>query len=222
MRAPCRRPRRESIIAELQSWARPGGTSARARSSISARRRRAFVLDAERMRPTIRRTFVSTARRRRRSRRRGSPPPYRPDARQGSQLGGVARQGAGVTIATARASVQPDGARVVTEAPPFPHHVRRGRARQRFEAGKTRDEGFELRHDPVDLRLREHELAHDRAIRGAQRAPGQRRAAVARVPAQEPLCSGVTTEACAIACADATDSLGDLASRDGGSARRKL
>ena len=81
--------------------------------------------------------------------------------------------------------MQTDGSRVVAESFPLAQNVGQRRSRKRGEVGEAFDEGFELRHDPVDLRLSEHELAHDRAVGAALRSPGQRRAAVAPEPPQK-------------------------------------
>ena len=88
------------------------------------------------------------------------------------------------TTATAR-RVQAHGARVVSESLPNAQDRARRAARERREVGKARDERLELWHDAVDLRLCEHELADDGAVGTARAPPGQRRASLTAVPAQQ-------------------------------------
>ncbi len=85
----------------------------------------------------------------------------------------------------ARERVQPHGAAVVAEPAPRAHDVAGIRRRERLERRKPRDERVVERDHALDLRLLQHELAHDDAVRIARRAPRQVRAAVPRVPREQ-------------------------------------
>ena len=176
-----------SIIAEFQSCAVPGTSAARARASSSASPARRgcsspkprAVRDPAHVR--VERDVVEFERERAHGRRR-----VRPDARQRQQRVAVARQHAAVALDDGpRQRVQPHRARVVAEAAPQPHRVARFGCRERGEIRKRRDERFVERDHAVDLRLLQHELAHQHAVRVARLPPRQMRAAVRAVPVEQ-------------------------------------
>jgi hypothetical protein len=90
-----------------------------------------------------------------------------------------------------RRRVEVPRAAVIPEALPQPQHVLLVCGSQAFDRGKTSDKTLEIRDDGGDLRLLEHRLADEHAIRvqGFTRAalqPPWKLALVRVVPAQQP------------------------------------
>ena len=86
--------------------------------------------------------------------------------------------------------MQPHRARVVSQSLPLAKHVGLRCSCQRLEARKARDERLEFRDDPIDLRLRQHKLAHERVVRVTSRAPRQSATSVRAIPFQHAALKG--------------------------------
>ncbi len=109
----------------------------------------------------------------------------RADSRQSAQLLGIAWNPSAVLADDDACDfVQAHRTSIVSEATPGTQDVRASRRSERCQRRESHDEGFKSRHDPLDLRLLQHELAYERPIRAAFAAPRQAGAAAAPVPSQ--------------------------------------
>ena len=164
-----------SIIAWLNSAARPAGSSSAARSPSAA-----GVRDLASKRSITRRAFVSIAATwRSQAKEPTAAAVYGPDA---GQLGQVLRPA--VRGDASRRGLERQGPAVVAEPAPCCEDVARWRFRQGLGVRESLEERLVVRDDAGGLGLLEHHLAHEQRVGVARGAPWEG-AAVVGVPREE-------------------------------------
>ena len=108
------------------------------------------------------------------------------DARQGAQRGRIIGDRPTIARHVSGEGVEVSGARVIAETRPGLQHAVRRRFGHVSERGETREESLVVVHHPRYLRLLQHELGDEHAVRVASPSPRQVAAVLTEPRAKAP------------------------------------